>query len=91
MAASIARPRRVDDGGDRQRARNAGQVYITDDVMVNPWDTLPSYWDAQVDRIEEINDNVFAAPGDHRQGGKHHDAHEEAGQFGRRFNRVING
>ncbi len=36
-------------------ARNAGQVYITDDVMVNPWDTLPTYWDAQVDRIEAIN------------------------------------
>jgi len=37
-------------------ARNAGQVYITNDVLNNPWDTLPSYWDAQVDRIEQIND-----------------------------------
>jgi spherulation-specific family 4 protein len=35
--------------------RNAGQVYITDDVLGNPWDTLPSYWDAEVTRIEEIN------------------------------------
>jgi hypothetical protein len=24
--------------------RNAGHVYMTDDVMTNPWDTLPSYW-----------------------------------------------
>ncbi len=36
-------------------ARNAGQVYITHDVLNNPWDTLPSYWDAEVTRIEEIN------------------------------------
>ena len=25
------------------KARNAGQVYVTDDVLPNPWDTLPSY------------------------------------------------
>ena len=37
-------------------ARNAGQVYITDDVLNNPWDRLPTYWDAMVNRIEEIND-----------------------------------
>ena len=37
-------------------ARNAGQVYITDDVLNNPWDRLPTYWDAMVDRIEAIND-----------------------------------
>ncbi|WP_053004696.1 spherulation-specific family 4 protein [Kocuria sp. SM24M-10] len=24
--------------------RNAGNVYVTDDVMTNPWDTLSSYW-----------------------------------------------
>ncbi len=35
--------------------RNAGQVYITDDVLNNPWDTLPTFWDAEVTRIEEIN------------------------------------
>ena len=43
-------------------ARNAGQVYITNDVMNNPWDTLPSYWDAQVDRIEAINNGVIEPP-----------------------------
>jgi spherulation-specific family 4 protein len=26
------------------RARNAGWVDVTDDVMINPWDTVPSYW-----------------------------------------------
>jgi hypothetical protein len=35
--------------------RNAGQVYITDDILNNPWDTLPAFWEAEVTRIEEIN------------------------------------
>ncbi|UCE39290.1 MAG: metallophosphoesterase [Thermoplasmata archaeon] len=26
-----------------------GYAYITDDVAPNPWDTLPSYWDLEVD------------------------------------------
>ena len=43
-------------------SRNAGQVYITDDVMNNPWDTLPSYWDAEVDRIEQINNSNIDPP-----------------------------
>ncbi len=24
--------------------RNAGTIYVTDDVLPNPWDTLPTYW-----------------------------------------------
>ena len=43
-------------------SRNAGQVYITDDVMNNPWDTLPSYWQAEVDRIEAINNGSVGPP-----------------------------
>jgi hypothetical protein len=30
------------------RQRNAGWVYVTDDVMPNPWDTLASYWWSEV-------------------------------------------
>ena len=26
------------------RARNAGYLYVTNDVLPNPWDTLPPYW-----------------------------------------------
>ncbi|MDP9696636.1 UNVERIFIED_ORG: hypothetical protein J2X79_004219 [Arthrobacter globiformis] len=26
------------------RARNAGYFYVTNDVLPNPWNTLPSYW-----------------------------------------------
>jgi hypothetical protein len=29
--------------------RNVGYIYITDDVLPNPWNTLPSYWDMEVD------------------------------------------
>jgi hypothetical protein len=33
------------------RERHAGWVYVTDDVMDNPWDTLPPYWEDFVDRV----------------------------------------
>jgi hypothetical protein len=23
---------------------NAGYMFVTDDVLPNPWDTLPAYW-----------------------------------------------
>lgn len=29
---------------NRSRETNAGLIYVTDDVLVNPWDSLPSYW-----------------------------------------------
>ena len=32
-----------------------GYVYITDDVGPNPYDRLPTYWDAEVDAVREIN------------------------------------
>ena len=33
---------------EQSRERNAGFIHVTDDVVPNPWDTLPSYWDAKV-------------------------------------------
>lgn len=36
-------------------ARNAGYIYVTDDRGSNPWDTLPSYWLAEVGLVETIN------------------------------------
>jgi hypothetical protein len=36
-------------------ARNTGGIYVTHDVMNNPWDTLPSYWQAEVDAVAAIN------------------------------------
>lgn len=29
---------------EQASARNAGYLYITDDVLPNPWDRLPTYW-----------------------------------------------
>ncbi|MEW4567022.1 spherulation-specific family 4 protein [Tautonia sp. JC769] len=34
---------------------NAGYVYLTDDVLSNPWDTLPAYWEEQVEAIRAFN------------------------------------
>jgi hypothetical protein len=36
-------------------ARNAGYIYVTDDVANNPWDTLPTYWSAEVGLVESLN------------------------------------
>jgi hypothetical protein len=49
-------------------ARNAGGIYVTDDVMNNPWDTLPSYWQAEVAAVAAMN-AAFAA-GDFNQDGQ---------------------
>jgi hypothetical protein len=34
---------------------NADYVYLTDDVLPNPWDTLPAYWNIEVDLIALVN------------------------------------
>lgn len=36
-------------------ARNAGLIYVTDDLGNNPWDTLPTYWWLEVGLVEELN------------------------------------
>jgi len=35
--------------------RNAGGIYITDDVLANPWDRLPIYWAELVEAVSVIN------------------------------------
>ncbi len=32
-----------------------GYIFITDDVLPNPYDRLPSYWDAEVEAVRQIN------------------------------------
>jgi hypothetical protein len=32
-------------------ARNIGYVYVTDDTLDNPYDSLPTYWSCEVDYI----------------------------------------
>jgi spherulation-specific family 4 protein len=41
-------------------SRNAGWIYVTDDILPNPWDTLPSYWTNEVNYIRSLNQS---APG----------------------------
>jgi hypothetical protein len=35
--------------------RNAGGVYVTHDVLPNPWDRLPSYWTSLANAVATIN------------------------------------
>jgi Spherulation-specific family 4 len=34
-------------------AMHAGYVYITNDILPNPWDTLPSYWTTEVSQVNQ--------------------------------------
>jgi len=36
---------------DLAAARNAGLIFVTDDVMSNPYDTLPAYWNQEVSAV----------------------------------------
>lgn len=38
----------------RARAMNVGHVYVTDDDISNPWDTLPSYWAAETAAVAAV-------------------------------------
>lgn len=40
--------------------RNVGGIYVTNDVMNNPWDTLPAYWQQHVDAVAAINAELSA-------------------------------
>jgi Spherulation-specific family 4 len=35
--------------------RNAGGIYVTDDVLPNPWDRLPNFWTSLVNAVAAIN------------------------------------
>jgi hypothetical protein len=35
----------------RSKALGAGWIYVTDDVLPNPWDQLPSYFDRLVQLV----------------------------------------
>jgi hypothetical protein len=36
----------------RSRYDNVGYVYVTDDVMANPWDAVPTYWATEATELE---------------------------------------
>lgn len=42
------------------KQRNAGLIYVTNDVLDNPWDTLPPYWSPEVAQL--CNSNTTPQP-----------------------------
>ncbi len=36
-------------------ARRIGYIFVTDTRLPNPWDRLPSWWNAEVDAVRELN------------------------------------
>lgn len=38
--------------------RNVGYIFVTDDIMPNPYDSIPSYWQEEVDYIKSLNDKL---------------------------------
>lgn len=41
-----------------------GHIMITDDVLGNPWDGLPAFWDDMVDAITSIDEATGPCPDD---------------------------
>lgn len=39
----------------RAAGLKVGYIFITDDVAPNPYDRLPSYWDAEVEAVRQVN------------------------------------
>lgn len=35
-------------------SRNVGYIYVTNDSGANPWDTLPSYWNAEIAAVSAV-------------------------------------
>lgn len=35
--------------------RNIGYVYVTHDKLQNPWDSLPTFWETEIDHIASLN------------------------------------
>jgi len=41
--------------------RGIGFIYITDDTLPNPWDTLPAYWEDEVNYIQALRELRIAS------------------------------
>jgi Spherulation-specific family 4 len=59
---SVATAEQMDTYVRLAKSRNTGQIYITDDDgkivgsnFTNPWDTLPSYWQQEVQLVKSLN------------------------------------
>lgn len=53
----VATTQQMLEGMSLAKQRKAGYVYLTDDVLTNPYDALASYWSAEVDAAQYL---IFA-------------------------------
>jgi len=46
------------------KQRNAGWIYVTDDTLPNPWNSLPdgTYWDALLDAVADVAFDAVCNP-----------------------------
>lgn len=52
---------------ERALRAGAGWAYLTDDTLPNPWDTLPAFWETQVQAVARFNQ----PPGEQRHAPEH--------------------
>jgi len=52
---NVANPEEMRDCIQVAPSRGMGFVYVTDGKLPNPWDRLPSYWDAEVEAVSKVN------------------------------------
>lgn len=45
----------MEDAIQKVHVQRIGYIFVTDDVIPNPWDRLPIYWDQLVDAVEKVN------------------------------------
>lgn len=45
---------------DHALTNNVSWVYFTDDTASNPWDTLPSYWAEEVEKIKQSDSDLIS-------------------------------
>jgi hypothetical protein len=61
LVHTVAKSKVMKEILDRAANSNFGYIYITNDSTNtpnhNPWDSLPSYWQAEVDYIRKLNDS----------------------------------
>lgn len=43
----------MNDAITKSKSRRAGYVYVTNDDLPNPWDTLPGYWGTELNKINQ--------------------------------------
>ena len=51
----VATPERMKDYIQVASTRGFGLIYVTDAKTPNPWERLPSYWDAEVEAVSKVN------------------------------------